>query len=301
MGFIKSILKPVWNSTFIFKFRGYWFDLSEILMRYKQEKIRFKENTGYELDLKNPESFSHHLVWKKIYDRNPVLVLICDKYRVRDYIKEILGEKESNDILIPLLYYTNNPKTIPFDNLKGEYIIKSNHNSGPHFMIENGSVPDREEIIAELENQLKFPYGTLKHEWAYGKIKERLVIVEKLIRDEENKIPKDYKFHMINGECAFIQIDFDRFTGHSRTLYDKNWKFIKATLKFKQGPESPKPKNFDKMLEIARNLSKGFDYVRIDLYDIGSKIYFGEMTNYPGSGMEKFTPQSFDFRLGKYW
>ncbi len=297
----KSILRPVWDSSLILKLRGYWFDFSEILTSYRQEKIRFKKNTGYELDLKNPKSFSHHLVWKKIYDRNPALAVICDKYKVRDYIKKVLGEKEANGILIPLLYTTDNPETIPFNDFSGEYIIKANHNSGPNFIVQNGERPDKNKIIFELKKQLKLPYGILKHEWAYGKIKKRMIVIEKLLRDEEGKIPKDYKFHMINGECAFIQIDFDRFTNHSRTLYDKDWNYIETTLKFKQGPESPKPKNFDKMIGTAKKLSKGFDYIRIDLYDTGDKIYFGEMTNYPGSGMEKFTPQSFDFELGKYW
>lgn len=298
---IESILRLVWNSPLVFKMRGVFFDLSEIFTRYRLEKKRFYENTGYILNLKNPQSFSQHIVWKKIYDRNPILPILSDKYRIRQYIKNVLGEERANKILAPLLYATDNPETIPFDDLDGEYIIKSNHNSGPHFIVEKGMFPNKEEIILNLKKQLKIPYGILKHEWAYKKIKKKMVIIERLLRDEEGKIPKDYKFHMICGRCAFIQVDFNRFSDHSRTLYDSNWNYISAILKFKQGPKAPKPNNFEEMLSLASQLSKEFDYIRVDFYSINDLVYLGEMTHYPGSGIERFTPQSFDFELGKYW
>jgi len=301
MKFIKPILRPIWNSSFVFKIRGVFFDLSEKITGYQSEKKRFLENTGYKLNLKNPQSFSHHIVWKKIYDRNPILPVISDKYRVRQYLKDTLGEEEANKYLVPLLYSTDNPDNIPFNDLDGEYIIKANHNSGPPFIVEKNIPVDEKKIISNLKNQLKISYGTLKHEWAYKKIKKKMVVVERLLRDEEGDIPKDYKFHMIGGQCAFIQIDSNRFSDHSRTLYDSSWNYIEATLKFKQGPKITKPRNFETMLKLAKKLSKGFDYVRVDLYDVGERIYFGEMTHYPGSGMERFTPKEFDFELGKYW
>ena len=299
---MKSILRPIWNSPAIFWIRGQFFDLLEKLTGYYFEKRNFLRKMEYILDLKNPRSFNEHLVWKKIYDRNPILPVVSDKYRVRQYIKKLLGDEESKNILIPLLYATDDPETIPFDGLYGEYIIKANHNSGPNFIVEKNIVPDKKKIISSLKDQLRIPYAIFKHEWAYKKIKKRKVVIERLLRDETGKIPKDYKFHMIFGKCAFVQVDFDRFTDHSRTLYDKDWNYIEATLKFKQGPKMDKPKNFERMLALATRLSKRFDYVRIDLYSVGDNIiYFGEMTHYPGSGMERFTPQTMDFELGKYW
>lgn len=300
MNGLRSLLRPIWNSPLIWKLRGILFDCYELLTNYSLEKKTFLEKMGYPLNLRNPETFSHHIIWKKIYDRNPILPILADKYRVREYIKEVLGEKEGNEILVPLLY-SGSPSKISFDELTGEYIIKSNHNSGPHFIVKNGEIPNRGEIVKSLEKQLKYDYGILKHEWAYKKIKKKMVIVERLLRDEGGKIPRDFKLHMIYGECAFIQVDFDRFTEHSRTLYDKDWNYIHATLKFKQGIDILRPKNLERMLEIAEKLSEGFDYIRIDLYSIGERVYLGEMTHYPGSGMEVFTPQSFDFELGKYW
>lgn len=301
MDLIKPVLKILWNSSFGYFLRGLFFNFSEYLTDYRIEKKRFFEKMGYELDLKNPQSFSHYIVQKKIYDRDPILPILADKYAIRQYIRDLLGEEESQKILVPLLFQTKNPESIPFDNFEGEYILKANHNSGPNFIIEKDKKFDKFQIINQLKNQLKIPYGTLKHEWAYGKIKKRRVVVEKLLRDEDGKIPKDYKFHMVYGKCIFIQVDFDRFIAHSRTLYDKDWNYIPATLKFKQGPMAPRPKNLERMLSLAEKLSKKFDYIRVDLYDVGYNVFLGEMTHYPGSGMERFTPQDFDFEFGKFW
>jgi len=298
---IKNLLKTIWHSPFVWNLRGLFFELKESLFGYQDEKRRFLVNMGYKLNLKHPRSFSEHIVWKKIYDRNPLLPVLADKYKVREYIKNILGEDVAKSILVPLLYVTPNPEAIPFDTLDGEYIIKCNHHSGPHFIVERNEKPDRKLIVGALKEQLKYDYGILKHEWAYKKIKNKMIVVERLLRDEEGNLPKDYKLHMVRGECAFIQVDFDRFTDHSRTLYDKDWQFIPATLKFKQGRDEPKPANLEKMLTLAKELSSGFDYLRVDLYRVGEKIYLGELTHYPGSGREKFTPEAFDFELGKYW
>jgi hypothetical protein len=299
MDTIKAVLRPVWNSPFVYKTRGVFFTIMEICTAYSHEKKRFKAIMGYELDLNNPQTFSQHIVRKKIHDRRNVLPVVADKYAVREYIKKRLGDKEET-ILIPLLY-AGDPEHIPFDTIEGEYIIKANHNSGPHFIVSKGEVPDRKKIIAQMKSQLAIPYGILKHEWAYRKIKHTKVVVERLLRDENGAIPKDYKFHMIHGQCAFIQVDFDRFIDHSRTLYDKDWNRIPVTLKFKQGGEAERPQNLSEMLYYAETLSKDFDYIRIDLYSIGDAIYFGEMTHYPGSGTERFTPESFDWELGHRW
>lgn len=299
MNTIKSLLRPVWNSPCIYKMRGVFFTVKEVCTRYAHEKKRFKMMMGYELDLAHPQTFSQRIVWKKIYDRRAILPIVADKYAVRDYIKKTLGDT-ADKILIPLLF-AGDPKDIPFDTLKGEYIIKANHNSGPHVIVAEGDIPNKKQIISGFKSQLSIPYGILKHEWAYKKIKNKKVVIERLLRDEAGLIPKDYKFHMIYGHCAFIQVDFDRFIDHSRTLYDKDWNYIPVTLKFKQGRQAERPQNLAEMLRLAETLSQNFDYIRIDLYSIGNAIYFGEMTHYPGSGMERFTPESFDWELGKIW
>jgi hypothetical protein len=300
MNILKNILRPIYNHPSVFFIRGIFFDIYEFLSDYSVERKRFKEKMGYDLDLKNPRTFSHRIVYKKIYDRNPVLPKMADKYLAREYLIDRFGDF-IKEFLVPLLFVTDNPSKIPFDSIEGNYIVKVNHNSGPHFIVRKGQSINKEEIINSLKKQLRYPYGTLKHEWAYGKIKKRLIVVEKLLEDKDGNIPRDFKFHMINGKCAFIQVDFDRFIDHSRSLYDENWNFIEGTLKFKQGIQINRPTNLNLMLDLARKISSGFDYLRVDLYDINERVYIGELTHYPGSGMEVFTPESMDYKFGDYF
>ena len=143
-------------------------------------------------------------------------------------------------------------------------------------------------------------YGLRKREWAYVNIKRKLII-EPLLRDADGQLPDDYKFHMIHGKCAFIQVDRERFRHHSRTLYDPDWSLLPVSYQYRQGEKVEKPDQLDYMLDLARRLSRPFDYIRVDLYEIDGKVYFGELTNYPESGHGTFDPVSFDFELGKKW
>lgn len=272
------------------------------ITNYSLEKYKFYKSLGYKLNLKNPKSFNEKITWKKINDRNPLLPITADKYRVRQYIKDILGEKEANEILIPLLYVGDDPKKIPFEDLPDEYIIKANHNSGPNFIKRKNDKINKKEIILIFKKQLKKSYGTEKNEWAYQKI-PRKIIIEKLLIDENGKIPKDYKFHMNHNQCEFVRVFSDRQTNLSAVTYDENWNFL-PNIKINNipiGVLTAKPPNFKKMLEIAKKLSKKFDYIRVDLYTINNKIYFGELTHYPGSGRAKIEPRLFDFKLGDKW
>ena len=126
--------------------------------------------------------------------------------------------------------------------------------------------------------------------------------MEKYIVDESGYELKDYKFFCFNGEPKFVQIDFDRYSNHRRNVYDINWNLLDLQIKFPKGHDRvfPKPKNYDEMVEISRKLSQGIPHVRIDLYNVNGKIYFGEITFFHGSGMEVFTPLEWDYKFGEY-
>jgi len=269
-------------------------------INYKMEKVLFKRQHGYDLNLKNPKSYNEKIIWKKIHDRNPLLPIVADKYKVRAYLREVLGKDEAEKILIPLLFVTDRPETIPFDKLPEEYIIKPNHGSGWNIIVKKNTSINKKDIIRKCNYWLNTPYGVFGNEWAYQEIK-RKIIVEKLLRDKKGKLPKDYKFHMIHGECIFVQVDFDRHTNHTRSLFDKNWKFINVCHAHPKGPILKKPDTLEKMIALSKILSKPFDCIRVDLYTIDNKIYFGELTNYHGGGGNNFTPISIDFELGKSW
>ncbi len=299
---IKEI--KILKKSFLRKKEELVFGFKEKITGYENEKKRFKEKTGYELDLKNPQSFNQKIVWKKIYDRNPLLPIVADKYQVREYLKNVLGEKEANKILIPLLYVTDKPETIPFDYLPREFVIKANHGSGSNIIVEDKDKIDREEVIAKCNKWLRNQYGFFKHEWAYQKIKRKIVI-EELLRDEKGELPKDYKFHIFHGKCAMVQVNQGHFNdkkNRTLTLYKPDWSKINVFWVFESADYIERPQNLNQLKILAEKLSEPFDYVRVDLYSLnGNEIYFGEFTNYPTSGSAKVVPQSFDFDLGKHW
>jgi len=271
---------------------------------YHYTKRKFYKKMGYPLNLKYPTSFNEKLFWKKIHDRNPLLPVTADKYQVGSYIKEVLGEEQAQEIFIPLLYVTDKPETIPFERLSPPYILKPNHASGRNIMVENGNYK-QEEIIKTCKRWLQTPYGLESLEWAYQSIKRKIVI-QKLLKDENGKLPEiEYKFYIFHGKCELIRVDSDLncVLHHlKRVFFKPDWKMLDVTHSNRErGPYINSPDDLSKMIKIAEELSRPFDFVRVDLYNINGKIYFGELTHYPASGTGKFESQYFDFTLGKYW
>ena len=266
---------------------------------YQLEKIIFYKKLGYRLNLKNPRSFNEKVVWKKIYNRNPLLPVTVDKYQVRTYLKKILGNEKAEEILIPLLYVTDQPETIPFEKLPFAFIVKPNHASGLNIIVENSQF-NKGKMIKALHRWLKICYGLNKLEWAYQPVK-RKIIIEKLLFDEDGNVPKRFKFHIFHGKCKLVRVFFDK-KHVSLSHFDEKWNFLPVKMStLPQGPKIRKPKNYKSMLAFAEKIAEPFDYIRVDLYNLNGKIYFGELTHYPNSGRGRFEPNSFDFELGKYW
>ncbi len=301
--FSKKIKERISNNYYLFiiftNIRAYSLYYLNRISGYSLEKRRFYTILGYEVNLRNPKTFNEKIMWKKIYDRNPLLSVTADKYEVRSYVKEILGEKKAKEILIPLLYVTNKPETIPFDELPIPFIIKPNHYSGQYIIIRNRSY-DKKGIIRTCRKWLKTPYGLEKLEWAYQPIKRKIVI-EKLLL-ENGDIPKDFKFHMFHGKCESVKVFLNRMTNRFTCSFDHNWNCIpNKDSKQTEKPKIEKPKNYEFMLEYAEKLSKPFDYVRVDFYSIDGKIYFGELTHYPKSGLIKSGAALSNYEPGKCW
>ena len=258
---------------------------------------------GFPLNLKNPKSYNEKLVWKKIHDRNPLLPVTADKYEVRSYIKERLGEEQANKLLIPLLYVTDKPETIPFEKLPSAFIVKPNHASGRYIIIEDGKF-NKEEIIDTCKKWLVTPYGLDRLEWAYQSIK-RKVVIEELLREDEGGLLKEFLFLMFHGKCKLVQVRFDNinhYDSYSLGFFDEKLNFLPVKLaNVPQIPSFKKPENYEIMLKLAERLAEPFDHVRMDFYNLNGKIYFGEFAHYTASGVGKWEPSSFTFELGKHW
>jgi len=271
------------------------------ISNYKIEKIRFYRQLGYHLNLKNPKSISEKIVWKKIHDRNPLLPVTADKHHVRSYLQEVLGKEKTSEILIPLLHVTDKPETIPFEKLPSAFIVKPNHASRSRIVVIEERF-NKNKIIKTCRRWLNTPYGLEKLEWAYQSIK-RKIIIEKLLLDDDGNIPQEFKFHMFYGKCKVVHVVFNSKIQSSVSAFDEKWQFLSVETPhyLPQEPKIKKPKNYETMLSLAEKLSEPFDYVRVDLYNLNGKIYFGELTHYPGSGICNFEPISFEFEFGSHW
>ncbi|MHA7878151.1 MAG: ATP-grasp fold amidoligase family protein [Saccharospirillum sp.] len=267
------------------------------LLGFPREKRRFLKAHGYPLNLQQPRTFNEKLCWKKIYDRNPVLPVIADKLRVRDYIRNQLGSAEAEDVLIPLLQVMDVPEALDLDALPEQFVIKSNHGSGHNWLVRSKAEFTMNAFVELAEKWLKAPYGDRNHEWAYQQI-PRKILVEPLLQDDAGHIPADYKFSMMNGRCVFVQVDQDRYGEFTRSLFSPDWQWLDVAWKRKQGPDLPKPANLERMLALAAQLAKPFDYIRVDFYSLGARVYIGELTNYPARGRGRITPSRFDEHWG---
>lgn len=239
--------------------------------------------------------FGEKMQWLKLYGNLEKYSDYVDKYKVREYIKDIIGEK----YLIPLISVYNNVDEIDYNKLPNEFVMKLNHGSGYNVIIKNLKEENINKINKKLNKWLKEDYYKIKKEYQYKNVKKK-IICEKLIEDSNGDL-LDYKFFCFDGKPEFVKVDFERFKEHKVNFYDNNWNLLNMKEKGYENykKECKKPKNFDEMLKIAEILSKKFQFVRVDLYNVDGKIYFGELTFTPASGKHPFTPLEMDKKIAE--
>ena len=248
---------------------------------------KFKACMGRELDLDNPKTFNEKLQWLKINDRRPEYTMMVDKYLVRDYIREELGE----EYLIPLIGAWDSPDEIDFDALPDRFVLKCNHNSGVGMYIcRDKSKMDVEAVKKELRRGLAQDYYLTGREWPYKNV-PRKIICEKFMSDSPDASDfTDYKFFCFDGKVDCVMVCLERSSGDTKFyFFDEDWKLKRLNIRGKNAPEGftiPKPSCMDEMFAIAAKLSVGMPFVRVDLYQSNDQIYFGELTFFPDSGFD---------------
>ena len=262
--------------------------------------IQYRLKLGRKLNLNNPKRFTEKLQWYKMNYRNPLMHQCVDKYLVRDYVKY----KGLEDILVPLIGRYDSLESVDWDSLPKSFVIKTSHGGGGLNVI---VCNDKTKLsMEEVKTKLSFDPHPLKsnslgREWAYYGLQPGIV-VEKLLINRENPAAgiNDYKIFCYNGHAKFIIVDVDRYIGHKRNFYDCDWNNLHVTSDCPAADrEINKPENLEKMLTIAEKLSEDFPYVRVDLYSVDGKVYFGELTFYPWSGYVQYTPDKADYWFGK--
>ena len=259
-------------------------------------KLQYKIKLGRKLDLAKPQRYTEKIQWYKLHYRNPLMMQCVDKYHVRKYVES----KGLGRILNELYFVTDDPEKIDFESLPMKFALKTTNGSETNVFCKDRDKLDIVETKKKLREFLSMANVSAGREWAYDG-SSKLIIVEKLMEDDSNPDGSisDYKFLCFDGEPEYIIYDCDRFIGHKRNIYDVNWNNLKIGSDCPQmNREIAKPENLSEMLEIARELSKDFPAVRVDLYNIKGQIIFGELTFYPWSGYVQFDPDRFDFELG---
>lgn len=259
-------------------------------------KIYYYLKTGLKLNLENPIRFNEKIQHRKLNSNNPLYSICADKYSVREYVKNKIGE----DYLIPLLFVGDNLTKKDIDKLPNSFVVKTNNASKTNIIILDKNVENLDNIINKVNKFLKIEFWYRSFEMFYKKISPK-VIVEKLLLTDKGKVPDDFKFHVFKNKII-IQVDSDRYNDHKRLFFSEDWKELDFSLGFKKNESKfNKPDNLKEMITVAKKLSEDFDYVRVDLYNLNGKIYFGELTFTHGSGFEKFSPDSIDIEWGSYW
>lgn len=261
-------------------------------------KIMYYDRLGRKLNLENPITFSEKLQWLKLNNRKEEYTKMVDKYAVREYIADKIGE----EYLIPILGVYDRFEDINFDELPEKFVIKCTHDSGGIVICKDKNKLDKELVRKKINKLLKRNYYYSSREWPYKNVKPR-IICEKYMVDDSGVELKDYKFMCFNGEvkCLFVCLNRNSPNGLNVDFYDLEWNPMPFERKYKNsGQKIEKPKNFNKMIELAKELSKDIPFLRVDFYEIQGKVYFGELTFYPGSGMEEFRPYEYDEILGSW-
>jgi hypothetical protein len=260
-------------------------------------QIKYKEVFSKNIDLKNPKLFTEKIQWLKLNDRRDIYTKCADKFHVRSYVEEKLGSK----YLIPLVFMTENYRNINQINLPDyPVIIKTTHDSGGTLIINDKKKVDFKKVQNFLARRLNKNHYYLYREWEYKNIKPR-IIVEKLLKDEiANQQLNDYKIHSFHGKPLFIQTIFDRGSVTKEDWYDISWNTLDVYYFSPIKKNVQKPKILNELLRVSEILSQDFPYVRVDLYVVENKIYFGELTFRPYGGFMSFVPESFDIQLGNY-
>lgn len=254
------------------------------------------EKTGETLNLENPQTFNEKIQWLKLYDSTPLKTRLADKYLVRDWVKEKIGE----EYLIPLLGVWDNFDEIDFNTLPDKFVLKCNHGCGYNIIVTDKSKLDiddaRKKINTWMNEDFAYRGGLELH---YHDI-EHKIIAEKYIENSGNDL-YDYKFWCFNGEVKYIQFLSERNTnGLKMAYYDSEWNKQEFITGHKLDEKIlTKPENLDLYIKTVEKLVKDLSFVRADFYIVKNKLYFGELTFTPFSGCEKWTPKKYNLQFGQ--
>lgn len=275
------------------------FKLRFFLSEKQYLKLLYRVHLHERLDLKHPKQFQEKIQWLKLYNHNPQYIIMVDKITAKEYVAKIIGD----EYIIPTIGEWDSFEDVDFSVLPDEFVIKTNNGGGSSGVIicKDKNKLDVSSCRKKINKSLTHNIGDILCEWPYKGIKPK-IFAEKLIKDKSGADLIDYKLYCFNGKAEYCQVIQGRFDEETIDFYDRRWEHqpfcgLNPLCNNSKIP-IPKPAAYDKMLEIAEKLAKDISFVRVDLYYIDNKIYFGELTFYPMSGFGVFRPTEWNVILG---
>lgn len=299
--FLKAIKDPFRIFAVVFRKLSPFFNNDALYLKI----LYFFEMRGKILHLKNPKSFNEKLQWLKIYDYKPEYTKLVDKLAVKNYVESRIGHKH----IIPTLAVWDSVEDIDWNSLPNQFVLKTTHGGGGCGVIVCTDKTKFDKIKAKnkLKKSMYTNAGQTYREKPYLNVPRKIIaekyIAEQIIDNSETKADlPDYKFFCFNGKVKFFKIDFGRFVEHHANYYSPNGDLLPfGEVACKPDPNHVEkmPSNLSEMIRLAETLSANYKFLRVDLYNVNGKIYFGELTFYPAAGMGAFIPEEWDEKLGK--
>ena len=258
----------------------------------------YRIHTGMKLDWNNLKTYNEKLQWLKLYDQTEEKRILSDKFRVRDFVREKIGEEH----LVPLLGCWDSFDEIDFEKLPSEFVLKCNHGSGWNLVVHNKEDLNFPKVKEQFDSWMMLNYAFCSgFELNYKGIKPQ-IIAEQMLYLPKGEELRDYKVFVFGGKAKIVQVDIDRNTYHRRNLYTRDWTYLPYGIGYPMAGdvEIKKPDCLDELIMLSEALGAGFRHVRVDFYIIDDKVYFGEMTFSHGSGTEKFTSNEFALEMGSW-
>lgn len=288
---MKRIPRRLWKKLTKTKIYNYLPDKWAVSIKYRNHFYR-------KLDLKKPQTFNEKLQWLKLYDRRPEYTRMVDKCLAKEYVASIIGE----EYIIPTLGVWKSFDEIDFDALPDQFVLKCNHGSGDAVICKDKKTLDIAAARKKLTAALEQDYYLVSREWPYKNV-DRVILAEQYLEDAETHDARDYKFFCFGGEVKCFKVDLDRFVGRHANWYDRDGKILPYGTKGAEplyDREVILPSKLNKIIELAEKLSSGYPFMRVDFYYIDGKIYSGELTFYPASGLTPFTDMEWDRIMGQW-
>lgn len=260
-------------------------------------QLLYRRIFNKKLDLEHPKTFNEKLQWMKLYDRRPIYTTMVDKYAVKKYVADIIGE----EYIIPTLGVWDKPEDIEWDKLPNQFVLKCTHDSGGLVICRDKSKLDKEAAMNKLRKSLQRNYYKAGREWPYKNVPRR-ILAEKYMEVAPNvgDLP-DYKVFNFNGEPKLVEIDYNRFVNHMRDVYTIDWEKTDIKIDYPSDDRAfEKPEVLGELKDLCSRLSAGIPFVRSDFYIVDNKLYFGELTFFPDAGFVHLDPEEYQKTLGDW-